>query len=106
MCSSRASHSDAVIGVSRQNCGGPVKLLEKQDAYDLMRPGCSPKSNSELRLALQFGRKSVRTADYENGICHGFVAPAAEMSGKSGAVDVLAAFVERDQHGFFWDGAG
>ena len=29
-----------------------------------------------------------------------FVPPAAEMPGKSGAVDVVAALVERHQHGF------
>ena len=57
----------------------------------------------KLCLAPQIGRKSVRAADHENSVGDLLVPPAAEMPGKSRAVDIVAALVERHQDGFLGD---
>jgi hypothetical protein len=80
--------------VAGQNGRGPVNLFQKHDADHLMRPGRRAERNAQFSLALQIGRKSVRAADCENSVGASLVAPAAEMAGKCGAVDVLAALVE------------
>src|SRR3954454_4133202 len=51
--------SSAVIRVARQNCCGPIKLLQKQNPHHLMRPGRGAEGDCQLRLAPQFRRKSV-----------------------------------------------
>src|SRR6185437_2814627 len=95
--------SRAMIGVTRQNSRSSVKLLEEHHANHLMRPGRSPKSDPELRLALQIGRKSVGATDCEYSIGHGLVPPPAEQAGQGGAVDIVAVLIERDKHGVFRD---
>src|SRR5207302_1970209 len=41
-----------------------------------------------------------RAADHENSVGDRLIPPGAKMPGKSGAVDILAAFVERHEGGF------
>src|ERR1700755_3380474 len=68
-----------------------------------MWPGRRPEGDPQLCLAPQFWRKSVRAADDQNSIGDGLVPPLAEMAGKRGTVDIVAALVERDKHGVFRD---
>src|SRR5882757_7680463 len=68
-----------------------------------MRPGRRAERDRERSLAPQIGRKSVRAANCENCVGDRLIAKAAQMLGKSRAVDALAALVERHQHGFFRD---
>ena len=91
----------AVIRVAGQNSGGPVNLFQKHDANHLVRPSGGTERNSQSSPAPQIGRKSVRAADHENSIGDRIVPPAAKMAGKSAAVDVVAALIQRHQHGFF-----
>src|SRR5260370_10359358 len=101
-CSLRPSPgSGAVIGMAGQNGRGPIYLFQKHDADHLMRPGRRAERNAQFSLALQIGRKSVRAADCENSICASLIAPATEMAVKRGAIDVLAALVERHKYVFF-----
>src|SRR5260370_24183281 len=65
-----------------------------------MRAGGRAEGDAQVSVALQIGRKSVGAADYENSAGASLVAPAAEMAGKRGAIDVLAALVERHQYVF------
>src|SRR6266700_2755141 len=92
--------SGAVIGMARHNGRGPIKLFQKHDANHLVRPGRGAEGDAELGLTPQFRRKSVRAADHENSAAGALIAPTPEVPGKYGAVDVLAALVERHQHGF------
>src|ERR1700754_1182813 len=85
-----------MIGMAGQNGSGPINLFQEHHANNLVWPGCRSERAREVRLAPQFGRKSVRTADYKNYIL-GRIAEAAQMLGNAGAVDALAAFVERDE---------
>src|SRR5882724_12758427 len=91
------SRSRAVIWVTRQNGRGPIKLFQKHDANHLMRPGRGSERKRELCLALQIRRKSVRAADCENSVCNRLIPPTAKPVRKSGAVDVVAALIERHQ---------
>ena len=93
----------AVIGVARQNGRGPINLFQKHDANHLMRPGRGAECNAQLCLAPQIGRKSVRPADHENSVGDRLIPPAAKMPGKSRAVDIVPAFIERHQDGFCRD---
>ena len=68
-----------------------------------MRPGRRAERNAQPSLALQIGRKSVRTPDCENSVGDPFIAPAAELLGEGCAIDALAALVERHQDGLFGD---
>src|SRR3954447_18135201 len=86
-----------MVGVAGQNGRGPVNLFQKHDANHLVRPGGGAERNSQLSPAPQIGRKSVRAADHENSIGDRIVPPAAKMSGKSAAVDVVAALIQRHQ---------
>ena len=88
-----------VIGMASQNGGGPVNLFKEHDANHLMRPGRRAERNAQFSLALQFGRKSVRAADCENGGGDSFVPPAAKMLREACAIDALAALIQRYQHG-------
>src|SRR5665647_2877180 len=90
----------AMIGMTGQNGRGPIILFQKQDANHLVRPGRAAERNAEFCFAPQIGRKSVRAADHENSVGDRIVPPAAEMPGKSGAVDVVTALVQRHQDGF------
>src|SRR6266404_9137822 len=81
----------AMVGVAGQNGRGSVNLFQKHDADHLMRPGRRAERDAQFSLALQIGRKSVGAADYEDSVGASLVAPAAEMAGKRGAIDVLAA---------------
>src|ERR1700681_3881979 len=93
----------AVIRVTRQDGRGPINLFQQHDANHLMRPGRGAERHPELCLPPQIGRKSVRAADHENSVGHLFVPPAAKMAGKSGTVEIVAAFVERHHDGFRWN---
>jgi hypothetical protein len=93
--------SGAVIGVPSQNGRGPIKLFQKHDANHLVRPGRGAERQSQFCHAPQFGRKSVRPADYENTVGDLVVSPTAKMPGKGLAVDIVTPLVERDQDGFF-----
>src|SRR3954471_4134787 len=84
-----------------QNGGGPIKLFQKHDADHLVRPGRRAECNRELGLTAQFGRKSVRPSDYENSMTRALVAPAPEMPGEYGGIEILPTFVERHQYRFF-----
>src|SRR5437764_2113035 len=95
--------SGAVIGMARQNGRGPIDLFQKHDANHLVRPGRGAERYAELSLAPQIGRKSVRSADHENSVGDRRIPPAAKMAGKGGAVDTVAALIERHQHRFFRD---
>ena len=92
-----------MIWMARQNGGSPINLFQKHDANHLMRPGRGAECNPDLCLAPQIGRKSVRAADQENCVGNRFVPPAAKMTGESRAVEVVAALIQRHQHGFFGD---
>ncbi len=89
-----------MVGMTRQNGRGPVNLFQKHDANHLVRPGRGAERHPQLCHAPQIGRKSVRAADYENSIGDLIIPPAAQMPGKSAAVDIFAALVERDQRDF------
>src|SRR5258708_16049628 len=90
----------AVIRVARQNGRGPIDLFQQHDADHLVRPSRGTERNAELCLAPQIGRKSVRAADHENSVGDRLIPPGAKMPGKSDAVDILAALVERHESGF------
>src|SRR6201984_2949460 len=97
------AHLRAVVWMSRQNGRRPVELLQKHDAYQLMRPDRSPKSDPGLFLGAQFGRKSVRAADHEHSVWDRLIPPAAKAKGQRLAVNIFAAFVQRDKYGVFRD---
>src|SRR5260370_24613013 len=92
--------SGAVSGMARHNGRGQIKLLQKDDANHLVRPGRGAECDAELGLTPQFRRKSVRAADHENSAADALIPPAPEIPGKYGAIDVFALLVERHQHGF------
>src|SRR6201987_3069668 len=100
------AHLRAVVWMSRQDGRRPVELLQKHDAYHLMRPGRSPKSDPDLFLGAQFGRKSVRAADHEHGVWDRLIPPAAKAQGQVLTSNVLAAFVHSDKHGVWRDCGG
>src|SRR5664279_305043 len=83
-----------------QNGGGSINLFQKHDAYHLVRPGRGAERYAEPAFAPQIGRKSVRATNHENSVAYRFVAPAAKMPGKSGAVDIVTALIQRHQDGF------
>src|SRR6516164_4500973 len=89
--------SGAVIGVTCQDGRGAVNLFQQHDTYHLVRPGRGTERHPQFSLAPQFGRKSVRAADYENSAGDLIIAPAGEMSGKTMAIDAVATLVERDE---------
>src|ERR1700710_1695245 len=68
-----------------------------------MRPGRGAERDTELCLAPQIGRKSVRAADHENSVRDRLIPPAPKMPGKRRAVDAFSAFIERHQDRFFRD---
>ena len=86
--------------MARQNGRGPINLFQKHDANHLMRPGRRAERNAKLCFAPQIGRKSVRAANCKNSVGDLIVPPAAKMPGKCGAVEIVAALVERHQGGF------
>src|SRR6195256_2309765 len=92
--------SNAVIGMARQYGRGPVNLFQKHDAHHLVRPGSGAECDAQFCLAPQIRRKSVRAADHKNSVGDRLTPPAAKMPGKIRTVDIVAAFVERHQHGF------
>src|SRR5258708_35039121 len=95
----------AVIGVPRQDGRGPVKLLQKHDTNDLVRPGRSPERDPEAFLAAQIGRKSVRAADDENSAGDRLVPPASKAIRETLTCHILTVLVERNRYGFLGDSA-
>src|SRR6478609_335034 len=68
-----------------------------------MRPGRGAERETELCVMPQIGRKSVRAADKESRAGNLLVPKTAEMPGKGGAVDLVAALIERHHRGSLGD---
>src|SRR5262249_56363674 len=85
--------------------GGGVGGVKKEQGHHVVGPGGGPEGDREFSFAPKFGRKSVSPANDENYIRR-LVAEAAQMLGKGGAVDTLAAFVQRDEPVFLREERG
>src|SRR6266700_1314753 len=64
-----------------------------------MRPGRSPERDHKFFLAPQIGRKSVRPANDKCSVGDRLVTPMAQMTGKSCAVNIMTALVQRHKDG-------
>ena len=93
--------SRAVIRVAGQNGRGPINLFQKHDANHLMRPGRRAERNASLALRRKSGESPSAPPIMKIVLATDSSRQRPSCRAKAGAVDVLAALVQRHQHRIF-----
>ena len=84
-----------VIGMVRQDALRAIDLLDEHDAGQHVRPGERAEPEHEARLLDQGRIEPVGPADDESEMSAALFHPAGDALGEGGAVEWLAAAVER-----------
>src|SRR6516164_8738966 len=93
-----------MIRMPREDGRCAVELLQQHDPHQPVRPRRCAKGKAQLGPSPQTWCQSIGTSDQENCFRNSVIAPSPDSCSEIRARQCLAAHIERDNCGNFWNG--